>query len=334
MSPESLEWFLLGAVPLYTREELADAASIELPVARRYWRALGFADTDDGQRYYTDADLEALLSIKGLVDDGALDADTAINLTRAFGRTLSRLAEWQVDSVMRQLTTAAPDGHVSAEVGFAVARRLTPELEQLMVYVWRRRVALAVARAIQRESDLPGHHMAVGFADLAGFTRWSRGLEDDALAALVQTFEARCGDVVASLGGRVVKTLGDEVLFVADSEQAGAETALQLVEANAQDDSMPDLRVGVASGAVLTRMGDVFGTTVNLASRLTDLAQAGTVLVDADTAAALAVEPRYSVHALDSRSVRGLGDVEPWLLSRSSRLAGGEAATSSPGQAD
>jgi adenylate cyclase len=157
----------------------------------------------------------------------------------------------------------------------------------------------------------------VGFADLVGFTRLSQRLEDAELADLVETFESRAADVVAGLGGRVVKTLGDEVLFVAGTADAGAEIALQLIESMAGHERVPRLRVGAAIGNVLSRMGDVFGTTVNLASRLTALAPPDGVVVDREMARVLATRPAYQVRAMWRRRVRGFGAVEPWLLTRS-----------------
>ncbi|MFD8749167.1 adenylate/guanylate cyclase domain-containing protein, partial [Streptomyces sp. NPDC059616] len=149
-------------------------------------------------------------------------------------------------------------------------------------------------------------------------------------------------------GARLIKTLGDEVLFAADDAGTAAEIALRLIEAMTQDETMPALRVGIAFGTVTTRMGDVFGTTVNLASRLTSIAPKDAVLVDgafaeeltrtgdapaseaqaAEEAAvaekerqegvesAAAPKYRYGLQPMWQRPVRGLGVVEPWLLAR------------------
>ena len=115
----------------------------------------------------------------------------------------------------------------------------------------------------------------MGFADLVSYTRLSQRLEERELALLVDRFGRRSSDVIAGAGGRLVKTIGDEVLFVADTPAAAATIGLELAEAMAADPELPDVRVGIATGTVLTRMGDVFGRTVNLASRLTALAAPG-----------------------------------------------------------
>ncbi len=175
--------------------------------------------------------------------------------------------------------------------------------------------------------------LAVGFADLVGFTRLTRRMEEEELGELVEAFETAAADLVAAHGGRLIKTLGDEVLYAADDAGIAAEIALRLIETMANDETMPELRVGIAFGTVTTRMGDVFGTTVNLASRLTSIAPRDAVLVDgafaeelirtgdapaseAEAAEAAATaekegeEPpvyRFALQPMWQRPVRGLG---------------------------
>ena len=156
----------------------------------------------------------------------------------------------------------------------------------------------------------------VGFADLVSFTRLSRQLDEEALAKLVQTFETAAADVVHAAGGRLVKTLGDEVMFICDTPSVAAEIGLRLHDLSRADQDIPQMRAGLATGNVLTRMGDVFGTTVNRASRLTASARPGTTLLDAATAEALssAKDDRFRVRALTPRPIRGLGIVRPYAL--------------------
>ena len=81
--------------------------------------------------------------------------------------------------------------------------------------------------------------------------------------------------------------VGDEVLFVTGHPAGAAEIALRLTSPDRGGKGLPALRVGMATGRVLTRFGDVYGPVVNLAARLTSLAKPGTALVDAGLAAAL-----------------------------------------------
>ncbi len=138
----------------------------------------------------------------------------------------------------------------------------------------------------------------VGFVDLVGYTALAEGLDDDELAALIERFSALAHDTVVTAGGRIVKTIGDEVMFIADQPAAGASIALELSAASTHDPVLPEARAGLAFGPVLSREGDYFGVVVNLASRLTRLAFPGTVLVSSDVAAALDGDERFRVRPI------------------------------------
>ena len=204
----------------------------------------------------------------------------------------------------------------------AAARKLADiadELEPLLVYAWRRHLSAAISRMVSDSEptmDSSGVVRCVGFADLVSFTRLVRRLSERELARVVQRFEALASDVVTAHGGRVIKTVGDEVLFVARGAAPAAAIALDLVEAMAEDDLLPDVRVGMASGQVVSRLGDVFGITVNRASRLTAVARPRTVLVDDAMAASLASTSGFEMSPLSRRTLRGIGPVTPWNLRR------------------
>jgi adenylate cyclase len=121
--------------------------------------------------------------------------------------------------------------------------------------------------------------------------------------------------VVTVGGGRVVKTLGDSVLFAADQPTAAVDIALGLVETIGAEPDLPDVRVGLATGPVVMRLGDVYGAPVNLASRLTGVARRNRVIADAPTAGLLSTE-LFESRALPARVMRGFGDVEPIAVRR------------------
>jgi adenylate cyclase len=77
---------------------------------------------------------------------------------------------------------------------------------------------------------------------------------------------------------------------------------------------VPDVRVGVAYGPVVPLMGDLFGTTVNLAARLTAIARPGTIIVDSELADGLVDVPDVEVGRLRRRPARGIGFVQPYVL--------------------
>ena len=328
-----LEQLILGAPRRYTPFQAARTAGVSMDLASRFWRAMGFADIGQAKAL-TEADVLALRRLAGLVEAGLLSESMAIQVARSTGQTTARLADWQTDSFLEGLTEPPEPGMTRAEVAYPLVELLLPELEEFLIYVWRRQVAAATSRVVQSDDEeAVDRRLAVGFADLVGFTRLTRRLEEEELGELVEAFETTAADQVAAYGGRLIKTLGDEVLFVADDPGTAAEIGMRLIETMTGDETMPALRVGMAFGTVTTRMGDVFGTTVNLASRLTSIAPRDAVLVDGDFAEALgeagdaplseadvdastAEKYRFALQPMWRRPVRGLGVVEPWLLSR------------------
>ena len=135
-------------------------------------------------------------------------------------------------------------------------------------------------------------------------------------ARLVQRFENKCAEIISVGGGRLVKTVGDEVLYIAETPAAGAEISLALAQAFTEDEILPEARVAMVWGRILSRLGDIYGPTVNLAARLTTLADPGTVLVDSMTAAALDQDERFVLIPKDAENVRGFGEILPVMLAR------------------
>jgi adenylate cyclase len=166
--------------------------------------------------------------------------------------------------------------------------------------------------------------LTVAFADLVGYTTRSRGMGGRELGAMVEDFESLAADVIARHHGRVVKTVGDGVLFTCAVPVDAVEAALSLPEEWSAADR-PPLRVGAAYGRVLTRLGDVYSPVVNLASRLTSIARPSTVLVDEALARHLRGVRAYRVRPLNRVSVRGYDQLQPWLVRRATP-AGQEAA--------
>ena len=197
------------------------------------------------------------------------------------------------------------------------AETILPLLERLHSYVWRRHVAALMGRALAASPDeMESPALVVGFADVVGYTRLTRDITETELAGLIERFESMAAEVVAAAGGRVVKMLGDEVLFVADDAAAAAAIGFGLLAGVAADDELPDLRIGMARGNVLSRFGDVYGPVVNIASRLTSAAKPGTVLVDRELATALEEEPGVRLRRRRPMAVRGYSNLSSWRLDR------------------
>jgi adenylate cyclase len=162
----------------------------------------------------------------------------------------------------------------------------------------------------------------VCFADLVGFTRLGEQVAPDELGRVAHrlvelTAERLRGDV------RLVKTIGDAAMLVGPDSHAMLELALDLVDAaDAEGEDFPQLRVGMASGAALSRAGDWYGRPVNLASRVTAIARPGSVLATRDVRDAAGAAYRWS--PAGARSLKGVDG--PVRLYRARRLAGDEDA--------
>jgi adenylate cyclase len=319
---EALERLLLGGPRRYTRLQVAELAGMAPDRTKRLWRALGFPDAADDDPAFTDADVEALGVLSTLIDSGFVGPETEASIARAMGQSLSRLADWQTDMLADALARAgAPDDrpNASAEQAIEAARLLLPRLRHVQDYVWRRHLAANAERLLAATGPGDRRELAVGFADLVGYTSRSRGMGGRELGVMVEDFESIAAEVIARHHGRVVKTVGDGVLFTAGSAVDAVEIGLELPVAWTADDR-PPLRVGAAYGPVLTRLGDVYSPVVNLASRLTSLARPGTMLVDRDLADWVREHPAYRVRPLRRVSVRGYDHLQPWLVRR--RAAG------------
>ncbi|MCW2791103.1 MAG: adenylate cyclase [Nocardioides sp.] len=317
---DELERAILGEDPVFDARQVAAETGITIEEARRLWRALGFPE-HGMEAAYNRADVEAVSTLTRQVASGLLDFDTAVNLTRAVGQTMARLADWEVATLLHRVEELERgDQATGSRTGSAkrMLEDLNEPFEQLLLYAWRRHLAAAVARIEAlgaNEEDLHTAELTVGFADIVSFTALSNSISEDRIGDLVELFESRCADVVAAQRGRVIKTIGDSVLFVNDDPIRAYDTAEGIINVIGRDPRMPDVRVGLASGLVVMRLGDVFGPPVNLAARLTAVARRNRVIIDAATAALLPAN-QFETRRLPARPVRGFGIVEPVAVRR------------------
>jgi adenylate cyclase len=321
---DRLEEYLLGEEPGLTGEQVAADVGIDFDAARQRWRSLGFSAVEDDVRAFTHADVDALRLTEELSDLGFVEPADEQALIRSLGRSFARLAEWQMGLLAKQIDLDS----MSLEEISEVMNRLVPAVESLQNYVWRRHTLAAASRlllAAERE-DTEGHDPAdgggdgelrgVGFADIVNYTRQSRSLSRSELTALIDDFEARALEIVTSHDGRIVKTIGDEVLFVADEPGQIARIGLELVEEHERNEHFPELRVGLAWGPVVARLGDVLGPVVNVASRLTSTSRPGRVLTDRALADELQDDDHLELRRLRRTTVKGYRRLEPWSLRR------------------
>ncbi|MEU1086626.1 adenylate/guanylate cyclase domain-containing protein [Streptomyces sp. NPDC005892] len=341
---QAVEEVLLGGGRVWTRQEMAERSGVGSERTESIWRALGFPMVEKDARVFTEADVEALRAGERLIAAGLITEESEIMMARALGHHLSRLAEWEVHTlwswINRESASTLDGGTLMAH-----AAALLPEMEQLQQHVWRRHLAAYAERVLaeadeaararsDRRADGLGDERAdgaaggpvppyegadvrdraVGFTDMVGYTRMTRGLGNAELVRVLDLFESLTGDVVAEGRGRVVKTIGDEVLFVCESASEAADIALELTARAEAEQRLPQVRTGLAHGAVLSRFGDVYGAAVNIAARLTAVARPDTVLVNTELAGELSGMPAYELRSLRPVSVRGYSRLRPVLL--------------------
>jgi adenylate cyclase len=314
-----LEHLIIPDQPRYTPLEVAELAGMPVEHLRRYWRSLGFADVADDAVAFTDYDLTAITTLSGLLTFGMVDEQVAAQMSRVIGSSMSRIAEAEITA--SPVLSGESDDLARAELLMETAEATIPSLARLLEYAWRRHMQAAARRAaLLRGTEDPAtatFELAVGFADLVGFTALSQQLSQRALAEVVGRFEELAYEVVVAGNGRVVKMIGDEAMFVCSSAADAVRIGLELAEVYADEESLSDVRVGIACGPVLAREGDYYGPVVNLASRIVNIANPGSVLVSDsvhDTVAA--DDDGLSWKGLRPRYLKEIGRVPLWAVMR------------------
>jgi adenylate cyclase len=312
---------LLPGRPRYTFAEACRRASFDLETAKRLWRALGFPDPPAEERMFRDADVDALITLRRQIASTIVPIGEAyeelVQNVRVIGGALARIAEVQTDSLVTAVQAGREEGLSEEEIASQISGALDwQRLARLIDYALRLQIRAVARRKLS--TTAPGatgtEQLAVGFVDLVGFTALSQELDPEDLSVLVTRFEGLAYDTVAEHAGRVVKTIGDEVMFVCGDAASAARIALRLTARSAEDELLPDARAGLAYGSVVAQEGDYYGPVVNLASRLVERARPGSVLTSTELHDALGDDPELSWQRLRSRRVRDIGRVEIWAL--------------------
>ncbi|WP_067573209.1 adenylate/guanylate cyclase domain-containing protein [Nocardia acidivorans] len=321
-----VEPYLLNGPRKYNRREVAKRTGVPSSLTRRLWVSLGFpADPDDDAVEYTDADVEAAKAFSRLNVLASADIHRQTTAARTLGRSMARLAEWQVDLVTEEILAriaARTDEDPAAdreEIARVVTAEVVEEFEALQRYAFRRHLDAAISRSLDNGA-VAGDTMrvlSVGFADMVGYTRLTRHLDPEELSALLEAFETATSNAITAHGGWVIKNVGDEVMFAAATAEQGARIALAIQEAaTASHGVTQELRVGLAYGHVLQRFGDLYGSVVNVAARLTGVARPGTVLIDDGAAQAVRGNPQFDLRDLRTVRVRGINRLHGHVLRR------------------
>jgi adenylate cyclase len=264
--------------------EISEAYGVDLALLQRVQRAIGLVREDDPDAVvHMRADGEAAAFTQRFVDLG-LDPDHLVLVVRVLAEGLSRAAEVMrytaLSAIMRPGATELEIAKASKALVGQLAPELGPMIQNMLFMQLRHMVETEAVNAAERAAGkpLPGaRQITVAFADLVGFTRLGEVVSAEELGHLANRLAHLARDMTIP-PVRFIKTIGDAVMFVCPEPQPMLDMLLKLVEAVDTDNDFPRLRAGVASGMAVSRAGDWFGSPVNVASRITDVARPGTVL--------------------------------------------------------
>ena len=312
-------------VPEPARFDLDDVTArtgLSQEMVGQLWRSLGHAAPCPGEQVFTETDVEIMAKVGDLLAADEQTAPLVLQMSRVIGSSIARIASAQIDAISGPSAWSGSHDPEGAERVVRNTGALLPVMPRVLEAAWRRHLQDAARRRILQASATEQPSVAVGFADLVGFTALSQQVNDIELAAIVDQFEDLVFDVITAGGGRVVKTIGDEVMFSVGSPKGAAEIALSLVEGTRASDELSDVRVGLAFGPVLERDGDLYGPVVNLASRVTVIALPGTGVVGPEVAELLAEDPGYALRPMRPRYLKNIGRVRLSALRRAEPVEG------------
>ncbi|WP_099022296.1 adenylate/guanylate cyclase domain-containing protein [Mycolicibacterium palauense] len=265
--------------------DIAAKTGMDLELVQRLQRAMGLPAVDDpDSAAYLRADGEALGHIARFVSLG-FDAEHLLQVTRSLADGLSRAAETMryaaLATVLRPGATELDIARDTRQLVAEAAPLVGPMVEDLLFLQLRHAMETEAVNATERAEGVPmpgARRIAVGFADLVGFTRLGEQTQPEELERLA-THLAELARDVAKPPVRLVKTIGDAVMLVSADPVPLLEAMLDLVEATSADESLPGVRAGMAFGEAVSRAGDWFGSPVNQASRVTGIARPGSLLL-------------------------------------------------------
>jgi len=272
----------------YTAREVAEKAGIPLEFLERVQQAFGMPILDPDAQGFTEENLAAARRIAAFKEFG-LPEDGMVEVARVVGQSMSRLAQAMRGLVNETLIPRDPEAAINErDLGLryaAVARELLPQMAPLLQDALNTHLAEQIRGDVVSRAELAAGHalpgqreVAVGFADLVGFTRLGEARPVGELGAVADRL-AELAQAAARPPVKLVKTIGDAAMLVSPETDALIDTMLSLVAAvDEEGDDFPQVKAGVSFGPALSRGGDWYGHTVNVASRVTDVARPSSVL--------------------------------------------------------
>jgi class 3 adenylate cyclase len=275
---------LWSGPPIYTLRTAADAIDVALADVEQGWAMLGLTVADPDTPALSQADVDSLATwVEMRMQMGP---DAADGFLRVLGSNVARVAE-AISSMIRAARPKMWLGHTGDELTTAQAYRevagFVPRIGAMIDAVHRHHL-VSTRTFIEGVVSGPSASVvcAVGFADLSGFTALTQKLTPAELSAMLTEFGATASDVVHGDGGRVVKFLGDAVMWVSSNPERLAKAAIDLVDHPRAREAGLQVRAGLGYGPILAINGDYFGNAVNLAARLVAAAAPGQILAAAE----------------------------------------------------
>ena len=306
-----------GTGPWLTPAEVAERGVVAVETAQRIWQAAGLPPVPADAREVSPRDVAALEAFAAA--STVFGEDEVLQFTRVVGAALAAVAD--ASQALFGLTVAgdlSAAGASDLEYARAFAegsRMLVDVVPDVMSTLFLHHVDNAVERYLAGGGDEVGArvtYLAIGFVDLVESTAMIRDLAADDIADAMTAFEHRATEVVAAHHGRVVKTIGDEVMFVATTAADAAEIAVELVAFAEEHPALRGLRGGLAWGPLVRGYGDFYGPVVNLAARAVKEARPGEVLADLELIGQVQAATRLRVGSPREHELRGF--VEPVVL--------------------
>ncbi len=292
--------------------EASEKFGVDLELFERIQQAIGLPRVADPEAaVFLRADAEAAKFARAFLDAG-IHPDDLVQITRLLCDGLSRAAAamnyagWA--ALLRPGATELDIAQASETLEANVAPRLGPMIEDMLLLQLRHAIETDAINASERAAGqhLPGARLVTAaFADLVGFTRLGEVVPPENLEQLCQRLEDLTRDVTVA-PVRFIKTIGDEVMLVSPEPVPILDVVLKLLDATEGDETMPQLRVGVATGMAVSRAGDWFGSPVNLAARVTGAARPGSVLVSEATREAIGDDEGFTWSFAGAHHLKGI----------------------------
>jgi adenylate cyclase len=308
--------------PSWSLDDAAGETGLEPALIERFWGSIGLPPPALDE--LTDEDLEAFRYVSSVLAAG-FPLVAFLQLCRVYGQSLSQIADAEVRLfhlyVHEPLMREGVPGLEMAEEMESLARDLLPIASPLMDYVHTRFLQHFVAQDVvgHMETELEDDESAAGrvrvaiaFADLAGYTRFTEEEGEEEALSSVERFVEGVTQTLPE-DARVVKTIGDEVMIVGTDVDAMVQWAVDFL---GSVEERPEPRLGINYGSTLYRDGDYFGREVNLASRVVARARGGEVLVTDSVVEAISGTSQLRFEPIGNVKLKGFD--EPRELCRAS----------------